>query len=248
MKKAKLKVQKRKILGRKVKKLRAEGILPANLYGKGIKSKAVQVNLKDLKKVYQQVGETGIVELEVQGEKQVRPVLIHNLQVDPVTDLPLHVDFHQIDLKKKTTVEIPIELVGEAPAEKEKVGILVSLFDSLEVEALPSDLPEKLEVDISHLEKVDDAVRVADIKIDKKKVKILANENEIVAKIEPLAKEEEEEKPAEEGEEVAEEGKEKGEEEKVEGKEEKKKEEAKQEERQKEEEQAEKTEEKKKEE
>ena len=191
MKKPKLEVQKRKILGRKVKKLRTQGLLPTNIYGKKIKSKALQVDLKEFEKLYKEVGETGVVDLKIKGEKKTRPILIHNLQLHPVTDLPLHADFRQISLKEKTTVEVPVELIGEALAEKEGIGILVTLLDSLEVEALPSDLPEKLEVDISNLKAIDDAVRVIDIKVDSKKVKILTSENEIVAKIESLAKEEE---------------------------------------------------------
>ena len=207
MKKAKLEVQKRKILGRKVKKLRNQGILPANIYGKKIKSKALQVDLKEFEKLYKEVGETSVVDLKIKGEKKTRPILIHNLQIHPVTDLPLHADFRQISLKEKTTVEVPVELIGEAPAEKEGIGILVTLLDNLEVEALPSDLPEKLEVDISNLKVIDDVIRVTDIKVDRKKIKILASKNEIVAKIESLAKEEEvapaeeaavEEAPAEE--------------------------------------------------
>lgn len=201
MKKPKLEVQKRKIFGRKVKKLRTKGILPANIYGKKIKSTAVQVNLKDFKKTYKEVGETGIVDLKIKGEKKTRPSLIHNLQLHPITDFPLHADFHHISLKEKTTVEVPVELVGEAPAEKERIGILVALLDSLEVEALPTDLPGKLKVDISALKEIGNSVRVSDIKVDRKKVKILASENEIVAKIEPPAKEEapppEEEAPEE---------------------------------------------------
>jgi len=201
MKKSKLEVKKRKTFGRKVKKLRDQGILPANIYGKGIQSKAVQINLKEFDKIYKEVGETGVVNLKVEGEKKTRPVLIHSPQRHPVSDFFLHADFHQISLKEKTTVEVPVELIGEAPAEKEKIGILVTLLDSLEVEALPADLPEKLEVDISNLKAIDDAVKVFDIKIDKKKIKILTSENEIVAKIESLAKEEapaEEVKPEEE--------------------------------------------------
>ena len=190
MKKTKLEVQKRKIFGRKVKKLRAEGVLPVNIYGAKIKSIAVQVDLKKFEEIYKRIGETGVVDLKVKGEKEPRLILIHNLQLDPVTDLPLHADFHQVKLKEKITVEIPIEMIGEAPAEKERVGILVSLLDSLEVEALPTDLPEKFEVDVSKLEKIDDAIRVKDIKVDEKKIKILVSENEVVVKIEPLAKEE----------------------------------------------------------
>lgn len=191
MKKLELKVQKRKVLGRKVKKLRTEGVLPANVYGKGVKSEAIQIDSEKFTKVYQETGETGVINLKIEGEKKDRPVLIHNVQLHPVSDLPLHADFHQVSLKEKTTVEVPVELVGEAPAEKSGEGILVTLLGALEVESLPADLPEKLEADVSRLEKIDDVVRVKDIKVDEKKVKILAAENEIVAKIEPPAKEEE---------------------------------------------------------
>ena len=112
----KLKAEKRKVEGRKVKTLRREGILPANVYGKDVKSLSIQVSLKEFSKVFKEAGETGLVEIEIGKEK--RPVLVNNIQYDPVTDLPLHVDFHQVDLKKKTTASVPIEFVGDAPAEK----------------------------------------------------------------------------------------------------------------------------------
>lgn len=195
---SKLKVEKRKILGRKVKQLRQEGILPANIYGKKIKSLAVQLQEKDFLSLYKDVGETSIVDLIVVGEKKSRSVLIANLQTSHVADQPLHVDFRQVVLTEKTTATIPVELAGEAPAVGQKKGILVQQIDELEVEALPKDLPDKLVVDISGLVQVDEAVYVKDIKIDKKKTSILADEDQIVAKIEPPAKEEVVEKPAEE--------------------------------------------------
>ncbi len=190
MKKPQLEVQKRKVQGKQVKKLRAENILPANIYGKKIKSTAVQVDLKAFKAVYQEVGETGVVEIKVSGESKTRPGLIHNVQLDPVTDLPLHADFRQISLTEKTTVEVPVELVGEAPAEKSGVGILMTILDNLEVEALPADLPEKIIVNVDQLEKVDDMVRVKDIDVDQRKIKILTAANEVVARIAPPEKEE----------------------------------------------------------
>lgn len=190
MKKPQLEVQKRKVQGKQVKKLRAENILPANIYGKKIKSTAVQVDLKAFKAVYQQAGETGVVEIKVSGESKTRPSLIHNIQLDPVTDLPLHADFRQISLTEKTTVEVPVELVGEAPAEKSGVGILMTILDNLEVEALPADLPEKIIVNVDQLAKVDDMVRVKDIDIDQRKIKILTAGNEVVARIAPPEKEE----------------------------------------------------------
>jgi large subunit ribosomal protein L25 len=195
MERHKLKVDKRQVVGRKVKKLRREGVLPANIYGKKTASVTIQVNLAEFQKIYQAAGETGIIELEVEGEKEVRPVLIHHLQVHPVTDEPLHVAFHQVILTERTTATIPIEFSGESPAVAQKIGIFVQPIAALEVEALPADLPEKLTVDIAGLREIGEAVFVKEIKVDRQKVEIKAGENEIVAKIEPPAKEEVVEKP-----------------------------------------------------
>lgn len=172
--------------------------MPANIYGKEMKSQAVQMPLKDFGKAYRLAGETNIVDLAVAGQKKVLPVLIHNPQVDPVSGDFLHVDFHRVSLKEKVTTMIPVELKGKSAAAESGEGVLITILSELEVEALPTDLPDKLEVDISKLAKIDDAVRVKEIKIDKKKVKILADENQIVAKIEKPVEEEEEVKPAEE--------------------------------------------------
>jgi len=188
--KLKLTTQKRKITGRKVKKLRREGILPANIYGKNVKSLAVQLQLKSFLPVYQQVGKTGLVELKVEGEEKPRPVLIHNVQLYPVTDQPIHADFYQVSLKEKVTASVPVELVGESLAVKEKIGILIQPLGEIEVEALPTDLPEKIDVDISGLKNVDEAVVVGDIKFPGE-IKVLTETNQILVKIEPPAKEEE---------------------------------------------------------
>ncbi len=197
-KKISLKCTPRKVLGRKVKALRREGVLPVNIYGKEMKSQALQLPLVDFVKAYRMVGETNIVDLMIAGQKKVLPVLIHHPQVDPVTGDFLHVDFHKVSLKEKVVTMIPVELKGKSAAAESGEGVLITILSELEVEALPTDLPDKLEVDISKLAKIDDAVRVKEIKIDKKKVKILADENQIVVKIEKPAGEEEEVKPAEE--------------------------------------------------
>lgn len=206
----KLTTDKRTIFGRKVKTLRREGILPANIYGKKVKSLAVQTDLKSFLAAFKKTGETSVVELRVKGEKKSRPVLIDNVQFDPISDQPLHADFYQVDLKEKVTTEVPIELVGESPAAKEKIGILIQLLTEVEVEALPTELPDKLELDISGLKEVNDVVTVADLKAPKE-VKVLTPKKELLAKIEALAKEEvvvppEEEVPKEEVEEAPKEG------------------------------------------
>lgn len=189
MQKNTLKAEKRKVLGRKVKKLRREGVLPANIYGKKIKSLSIKFPVVDFEKVYKAAGETGIVEIAV--GKQKKPVLISNVQLDPVTDKPLHVDFHQVDLKEKTTADVPIELIGESPAEKQGLGTVVQSINEIEVEALPKDLPDKFEIDLSKLTEVEQTVQVKDLVVDTKKVKILAEAEQIIVKVEPPRKEEE---------------------------------------------------------
>jgi large subunit ribosomal protein L25 len=189
MKKFKLKTQKRTLVGRKVKALREQGLLPANVYGKKIKSQALTVGLKDFSSIYQKAGETNIVDLMI--GKTTKPVLVHNVQTHPVTDEPIHVDFLQVDLKQKVTATIPVEMVGESPAEKEGKGVLVQQLTEIEVEALPTNLPEKFEVNVSKLTEVDQSILVRDLKYDQAKIVIKLDSDQIIAKVEPPQKEEE---------------------------------------------------------
>jgi large subunit ribosomal protein L25 len=190
MDKITLKAEKRELLGRKVKSLRRDGILPGNVYGKKEKSLAIQVELKEFQKVFDNAGETGLLDLQV--DKASKPVLIDNVQEDPVTNQFLHVDFRQVDLKEKITAEVPIEIVGESPAVKQGLGTLVQHIDEIEVEALPTDFPDKFEIDVTKLEDVDMALFVKDLAYDKKKIKIESDLEEIIVKIEPLREEEQE--------------------------------------------------------
>lgn len=183
-----LKGEVRKITGRKVKNLRLQGIIPGNIFGKKIKSESVQVNYKEFAEIYKKVGETGLLTLVIGSSE--KPVLVHNLQVNPVSDVPVHVDFLQVDLKEKVEAEVPVELTGESPAEKQAIGTVVQHLNEIKVEALPMDLPEKFEVDTSTLSEVDQAILVKDLKFDRSKVTIMTDENEIVVKVEPPQKEE----------------------------------------------------------
>lgn len=191
----KLEAQKRKIFGRKLKRLRRESILPANIYGRGVESLAIQVDLLSFQKLLSKAGETEIVELEVEGERKPRPVLIHGTQSDPVTGESLHVDFHQVDLTEKVTVAVPIVFVGKSPA-VEAGNMLLELMNEVEVEALPTKLPPKIEIDISELREIGDGIVVADLKLPKE-VKVQAGGEDLICKVEaPSIKEEKEEKPA----------------------------------------------------
>lgn len=182
-----LNAEPRTILGKKVKKIRREGLMPANVYGKGIESKALQLKLSDFQAVYKQVGETGLVELMV--EKNTLPVLIKNLQMDYFKDLPLHADFYQVNLKEKVKTMVPVEMVGEAKAVSEKVGVLLQTLSEVEVEALPDRIPEHVEANVEALAAIGDGLTVGDLKTEEG-VEILTDPSVTVAKITEQEKEE----------------------------------------------------------
>src|SRR3989337_1705063 len=149
MEKIKINVEPRKIIGKKVKSLRKEGWLPANIFGKDLKSKAIQVQEREFYKAFKLAGETGVVEVKLKSETY--PALIHNVQRNPVTDKIIHVDFHKVNLKEKITAHVPIKLEGESPADKSGIGLILQTASDLEIESLPGDIPHEIIVDISSL-------------------------------------------------------------------------------------------------
>lgn len=177
----------RTILGKKVKKLRRDGLLPANVYGKGLASKALQLKLSDFQEVFRQVGETGLVELKADG--QTHPVLIKNLQIDYSTDTPIHADFYQVNLKEKIKTMVPVKLAGVARAVAEKLGVLLQTLSEVEVEALPDRIPENIEANVESLAKLGDGITVGDLKTGEG-VAILTDPGVTIARIAELAKEE----------------------------------------------------------
>ncbi len=159
--KLKLKVEKRKLIGKKVKKLRRQGLVPATVYGKGFKSIPVQLSVGQLK-VLKAAGETQVVYMEL--DKKELPVMVRQVQYHPVSNQVLHVDFHKVDLKEKTTAYVPIELVGEAPIVKQGYNV-VQVLHEVEVLALPTEIPESIKVEISRLEEEGQDIRIKDVKL-----------------------------------------------------------------------------------
>lgn len=194
MKHEKLKVEKRKIIGKHVKKLRRDGITPANVYGKDIKSTAVQAPTKEFTAVYAQAGGTGLVDLELEGK--TIPVLIQNVYTDFRRNV-LHADFYAVNLKQKVKANIPLEITGEPKAVTEKTGILMNIISEVEVEALPTELPEKIMVSVDHLTNVGDQIAVSDLKVPEG-VDVLTDAGQIVAKIDELISKEAQEQAAQE--------------------------------------------------
>ncbi len=195
MKRESLKVEKREVVGKKVKHLRRNGILPANMFGKGVKSQSLQLALKDFEEIYKKVHETGLVDLSIGSE--VHPILIQNVQIHPITHTPIHADFFKVNLKEKVRASIPIIAVGEPKAVSEKIGVLLQPLSEVEVEALPADLPENLEINVEKLVAIDDNLTIADLKAPNG-VEILAEPHEMIFRIDELVSEAAEELAAEE--------------------------------------------------
>ena len=192
MKRFVLTAEPRKITGKQVKKLRREGILPANVYGKDIKSQSLQLPLSEFQKVYDEAGETGVVDLTY--GKQTIPVLIHNLHTD-YRDTPLHADFFKVNLKEKVTAKAPIEAVGEPKAVTDKVGLLEQPMMELEIEALPTELPEKIEVNVEKLAAVDEQILASDISVPAG-VSVITDPAQVIFKVGELVTKEMEEQMA----------------------------------------------------
>jgi len=216
----------RSVLGRKTKTLRKQGLLPAVLYGPKTKNQPLQLDEKEFERAYQEAGESSLISLKV-GKESFK-VLIHQLQLDPLSGKILHVDFYQPSLTETTEVKVPLSFEGEAPAIKELGGTLVKNISEIEVKALPQDLPHEIKVDLSGLKTFEDHILVKDLVVDEK-VEVLRDPEETVVQALPAEKVEEElEKPIEEKPEEpekVEEKKEREEEVKEEGEEQEKKEE-----------------------
>lgn len=156
-----LTVTPRSVFGKKLKKLRYTGIIPANIFGPDFKSQSITVPFKDFTHTYKVAKETGVVYLQL--EKQEIPVLIKIVQHHPVNNAILHVDFRKIDLKKKIQTEVPVTTVGTSEAVSQKAGILLTQTATLLVEALPEDIPAHIEVDVTGLKELGTEIKVSDL-------------------------------------------------------------------------------------
>lgn len=179
----------RTLFGRKTKQLRKKGLIPANIFGKKIKSLAIELEKSGLLDTMRKAGETGLIHLKIKGSDKVHPVLISGYAQHPVTDEMLHVDFHEVDLKQKTTATVPLHTVGEAEAVKGGM-VLVMFKNEIEVEALPTDLPDSIEVDISGLTEVGMTILAKDLKVNRSKVTLAIEDEEPIITIQEPAKEE----------------------------------------------------------
>ncbi|MGB9612613.1 MAG: 50S ribosomal protein L25 [Candidatus Margulisiibacteriota bacterium] len=191
MEKIELEVEKREEFGRRLKKLRSQGFIPAIIYGRKISPLAIAVDKKVFVKniLESEAGMNAIVTLKVKGEeKKGIAVLTHGVQKDPLTGEIIHIDFRHIVMDEVVKTKVPVELVGVPTGVKDGGGVLVHGLREVEVECLPTDIPDKFEVDVTQL-KIGDSLHVSDIpRVEK--VKILSNPTEMIANCSPPTKEE----------------------------------------------------------
>lgn len=187
-----LNVQKRDILGKKVKKERDNGLLPIVVYGPGEPTSHFFAKLNEFTKVWKKAGETTVIKLE--GDGQGKNTLIQEVSVHSITGVPIHADFYEVKKGMTVVVSIPLEFTGEAPAIKAFNGILVKVMHEFEVEAAPENLPQEIIVDVSSLNTLEDKITVGDIKLPEG-VKPAASLDEVIALVSEIK--EEKEGPAE---------------------------------------------------
>lgn len=185
-----LKAEKRTVSGHSNRKLRRSGITPAIVFGKNVDSLSVQVSTVEFSKIFNQAGETSVVWIKVEGEDKERPTLIKSITKSPVKGMVEHVDFHQVNLKEKVTANVPVELIGESEAVKDGIAVLDQHLHEIEVEALPTEIPESVIFDISTLKESGDHLKVSDVKLPSG-VELLSDPEALVVALSEPQKEEE---------------------------------------------------------
>ncbi len=172
----------REILGKKVRFLRRQGVIPVHLFGHGVESLALQSEAAQLQRVLAEAGKTKIISLKLDKSKKSRNVVVRETQRNPLTGELLHVDFYQVSMEKKIRVDVPIVPVGDSPALKSKENFLAQELNSLTIECLPDESPSRVEIDVGSLTEAEQAIHVKDIRLGEG-ITVLNNPEQLVVKI-----------------------------------------------------------------
>lgn len=173
--------------------LRANGKIPAVFYGPKEAATSIVVSLSDFKKVFREAGETSVINLS--GDGIDTEVLVHALDTDAVTDMPIHIDFYAIEKGKKLEISVPLDFVGIAPAVRDLGAVLIKVMHEIEIEALPKDLPKLISVDIASLTTLDSKIAAKDLVLPEG-VSLKSNPEDVVAAVSEVKEEVVEAAPA----------------------------------------------------
>lgn len=192
-----LNAEARTVSGKKVRQIRREGWIPAVLYGPGAPSRLLQVRTTEAEETLEKAGTSHLITVRVGKEKEAVQALVRGLQRDPIRRGLLHLDLYQVEMTKSITVEVPVVLVGTSPVVERREGILLQGTQTVEIECLPGDLIDAIEVDLGDLTAIDQQITVADLAVPSS-IRVLSDPEEMVVRVSPL-----EAVPEEEGVEVA---------------------------------------------
>lgn len=179
---ATLQAEPRTITGKAVRHLRQQGLLPANLTGNTMTPLALQVRTADVDRMLKAFGRTTVIQLTIASLAAPRTAMLGSVQRDPISGAIKHLDFILVDMTQKMHASITLHIVGESPAVKNNIGILLQLMNQIEVEALPDDLPKAIEIEIAGLVNVDDAIYVRDLSLPASVV-VLADADEAIVRV-----------------------------------------------------------------
>ena len=159
-----LQLEPRALIGKKVARLRREGIVPGNVYGRGIESVAVQAPLVELRRIFRAVDRNAVVTTQIAGESETRPIVLRAVRRHPVSREVQHVDFYHIDMTRLIHSTATVHLVGAEQSEALALGgVLIHALDSVMLEALPADMPSDLTIDVSILAHFGQSIHVSDL-------------------------------------------------------------------------------------
>ncbi|MFH1611743.1 MAG: 50S ribosomal protein L25 [bacterium] len=179
----KLSASLRQDIGRKNNALRKKGLVPAVLYGHKVDNILLSINAIKLGKVYDQAGENTLIDIKI-DDKENRVALINDIVKDSISGDFIHVDFYQVKMDETISAEVPLIFVGNSLAVEQEGGLLIKSLQHLEIEALPMDLPHEITINISKLVTFDDKISIRDISLPEK-VKVLANEEDVIVSVVP---------------------------------------------------------------
>jgi large subunit ribosomal protein L25 len=160
-----LEISRREVMGKAVKRLRKEGIIPANIFGHNEAPMAIQIDAGAFERLRRSHGSRSVLTLRMPGTKRTQTALIRHVQREPHTSKIIHVDFFRVSLSERIRVKVPLHFIGEAPAVKTENGVMLHLLDAIEVECVARDIPEYLEVDVSGLSEIDAILHASDVKL-----------------------------------------------------------------------------------
>lgn len=180
MEKVVFKANRREVVGKQVRALRRQGLLPAVVYGHGIEPINISLNAHEAGRMLERISGSQLVLVSVDGNEL--NALVREKQRDPVTDIFVHIDFQAVSMTEKLRVTVPLGFVGEAPAVKDFDGIVTPSRETVEVECLPADLPNTLEVDLSGLKEIGDVLYVRDLQLPPR-VDVLDGPDEVLVSI-----------------------------------------------------------------